>query len=206
MKRYSHAARYTLISQVGLYGFLLLCLVLMPHFLFEKNEGGFSNYGVYMRTILPFSLAFLIGGLYLHFAARALPSSTSRRAMLAGILDTTCLLLLLVLLTTYPYQINAAFDDLHNAAAVLLFVTELIAGTWLSLQLVRDRVNFALLGVEAAGFTLSALTFGGLLHILFLAQIITGIGYGLVLVRSVSRVTASAVWKAGTPGKPPILK
>lgn len=188
MKRVACATRYVLISQGSLYGFLIISIVLMPNFLLQNNEGGLSNYGVYELTIIPYSLAFLLGGVFLYLAGKELPVYIPHRKLLSSMLTCICFLLLLVLLTTYPYQINAEFDELHIATAVALSLVELAASVWLSLSLARSRVSIVLLGVGVIGFTLLALTFAGVLHVLSLAQIILGIAFGLLLTRTVSYV------------------
>jgi len=159
----------------------------MPHFLFEHNEGGVSNYGVHVLTVVPYTLAFGLGGVFMLLAVQAIPQhiKPSRREVRI-VLSTLGYLLLLVLLTTYPYKINRFYDNLHIFTSIVLFVTELIVGTWLVARLVSDRVNATLLAIQIFGSLLSLLTLAGVLHVLFISQFIVGLAFGALLVRTLS--------------------
>jgi hypothetical protein len=46
-----------------------VCVAILPHFLFERNEGGISNYGIHASTAVFYTLAFsLSAGLLLRAA------------------------------------------------------------------------------------------------------------------------------------------
>jgi len=180
------ATRLAVISQVGMYGLLFLCLVLKPHFLFERDEGGVSNFGLYKLTIVPYSLAFLIGGASLFLAARRLPSAIPMRVLLSRTLTLISVLLLCVLVSTYTYKVSAPFDEFHIAASVTLFLVEMASGIWFGVRYGRTTASLVILGVQCIGFVLSALTCFGVIDVLFVAQMITGIGFGWLLIKTVS--------------------
>ena len=196
---WSRALYYTVCSQLWLYGGLLVCTLLLPHYLLESNEGGVSNYGVHFLTVIPFSLAFGLGGWYLLQSARSLPAVMNTNRNLKTVLLVIGWCLIAVLVTTYPYKLNRLLDDLHIVAAILLFSAELAAAAWFSLILVRDKLNQWLALVQAIGALLALLTLIGLIHILFICQIISGLAFAAILLRTISWVTGNqpsgAAWK-----------
>jgi uncharacterized membrane protein len=184
------ATRLVLLSQLCLNGFLLVCTLLMPQFLFERDEGGVSNFGVHALTVVPFSLAFGLGGALLLLAVRGIPRrSKTRQRELQSVLSLLGALLFLVLVTTYPYKVNRFFDNLHIAAAILLFVAELAAGAWFAVSR-NDTLNLTLFAVQIVGSLAALLTLAGVLHVLFVAQLLAGLSFGALLVRTVSQMLA----------------
>lgn len=159
----------------------------MPHYLFARNEGGVSNFGVHARTVLPYTLAFGLGGLLMLLAARYLPKHDKASRRLRIILNLIGGLLLLVLLTTYPYKLNKSLDTLHILSAQLLFITEIAAGCRFAIFVRKDVTNVILFGFQLLGTLLAALTLLGQLHLLFVSQIITGLAFAALLVRTISK-------------------
>jgi hypothetical protein len=184
------AVRMAMFAQLSLFFFLTVCFLLMPHFLLESNEGGVSNYGVHAKTIVPYTLAFgLCGGLTL-LAVQDLPRDIPNRRMLQWVLSLAGTLYILVLISTYAYQLNNAFDTIHEYAGVALFLLEVIAAIWLVRMRVHDTLQILSFAVLLTGFTLSALTYFGYLHVLFIAEMLTNLGFGVLLVHTLGRVVA----------------
>jgi hypothetical protein len=185
----SKAARSVRYGQLMFAGGLLLCLALMPHFLFERNEGGVSNYGVHALTVVPYTVAFGAFSLSLLSAARSLPPTTRSASAIRRCLTLLAGLLFLALVSTYPYKLNHVLDNVHIAAAIALVMAEVIVGGWFVLRLARDRLNLVFYGVQLIGFGLSFLTFIGSLHVLFASQLVMSLGFGVVLVRTIAHLT-----------------
>jgi hypothetical protein len=183
------AAQYIRASQYSLFGFLFICFLLKPHFLLEPNEGGVSNYGLYAMTVVPYTLALGLCGLLIWRSIRFIPESVGHYRPLRRTLALLGSLFLLELISTYPYKINGAFNAIHIYAGVALFVAEVIIGMGFALWLAKNLINFVLLAAQLAGFTLAALTFFGMLHILFVAELLTSLAFGVLLVRTVTIVT-----------------
>lgn len=177
--------RQLLYGQLALFIGLFLCLLLIPHFLFETNEGGISNYGTIAKTIVPFTLAFGFCGFCTIVAAASLPRTISRYKTLHGALLVLGVCYFLVLSSTYPYKLNRFFDALHVYAGLALIIWEMAFGSWLVWVLPRNRVLIALFTAQWVGFLLAVLTYIGLLHTLFVAQCLMSVAFGLLLVRSV---------------------
>jgi hypothetical protein len=180
-------SRYLLYSQLSLYMGLLVCLVLLPKYLLEHDEGGISNYGVHALTVVPYTLAFGLCGLFILKAAASMQPGARSSATLKRALYLLGTLFLFALVTTYFYKLNHIFDDLHILSGILLFVTEMTLGVWFALAISRNTGNSLLLAAQIIGFLLSFLTFIGALHILFIAQLLTSISFSSLLVRT-SRV------------------
>lgn len=179
------ATRHLFYGQLALFVGLLICLLLVPHFLFEKNEGGISNYGTITETILPFSLGFGLCGLFTMAATAALPRTLAVYKQLHGALLVLGVCYFLVLFSTYPYKVNGFLDNLHVYAGVALVIWDMCFGGWLIFVLTRDRLDRALFAAQSIGFVLAALTYTGLLHTLFIAESLVSAAFGVLLVRSV---------------------
>jgi hypothetical protein len=189
------AARYVRASQYSLFGFLLICFALKPHFLLEPNEGGVSNYGLYAATVIPYTLALGLCGLLVLGSIRFMPKSVEHYLSIRRCLALLGSLLILELFSTYPYKINGTFTAIHIYVGVVLFVAEIIIGSWFALRLAKNTASMLLLAAQLGGFALAGLTFFGALHILFIAQLIASLAFGTLLVRTVTIVTQNPVFE-----------
>jgi len=172
---------------------LVICLVLIPGFLFAKNEGGISNYGIHLKTAIPYSLGFLVAATYLIKAALATGNKLSWQRHLRQLLICYATLLTLVLVTTYGYKTNVFLKNLHITVTITIACFELIAAGWLNFAFLRDKLNVGLLSMQFIGFILGTATFLGHLHLLFTSQLITIITFGIILIRSYSAPTARKI-------------
>lgn len=162
-----------------------MCFLLMPHFLLESDEGGLSNYGVYQRTIVPYTLAFSLCGLLTLQSAHALPIATRQRQQLWRVLIAFGWLCFLIVESTFLYQVGGILDGIHIAAGIVLISFETITASWFGLAFSRDRKQSALIVAQFIGFLLTLLTFAGLLHVLFVAEVFTSLVFGILLIRTV---------------------
>jgi hypothetical protein len=185
------SARLLLLSQLSFWLFLVLCLLLMPHFLLESDEGGVSNYGVYTKTIIPFTLAFGLCGVLMLEAAEALPRELAHHQTLQRYLYSIGGLNLVVLESTYTYQVNSLFDGVHVYASVMLLVAEVVAGMWLWRVYTHGMLQTVGLCLLLTGFCFLVLTFFGLLHVLFIAETVASAGFSVLLVWTVGHAPAT---------------
>jgi hypothetical protein len=163
----------------------------MPHFLFEKNEGGMSNYAVHLRTVIPYTLAFVSSSAFLVFGANALKNintsshdvTTFRRGIYV-----LAVLLFIGLLSTYPYQHSDALTNIHIASALIIFWYDLIFSIWMVLVITKTGVDRGLLLLQFVGFALGLLTDLGALHVLFITQVVTGLAFGILLIRTTIQI------------------
>lgn len=169
-------ARLLFVSQLCLSIGLFVCVLLMPHFLFESNEGGVSNYGTYTKTVIPYTFGFGICGILTLRVARI---STNR--MMHRLLWILGLLYLFVLISTYPYKLDATYDNIHHAAGASLLIYSLGFGMWLSLFRARSIATIALFTAQLIGFLMAILTSLGVLHVLFIAELLSSLAFGVLL-------------------------
>ena len=181
MNRFSLLRRPILWGQVFLVSFLVLSISLHPGFVFKGNEGGISNYGIHLRTAIPYSVAFALGALSTFKAAgtRTIPS-VARIGLLVY-----AVLLLMTLVSTYAYKLSYGLKLVHVSVAVVLISFEVLASTWSCLR-VRSRVTAALSAVVVVGFIVVGLTFIGVAHLLFIGQALTTLGFAGLLIRTES--------------------
>lgn len=165
-------------------------VALLPRFAFEADEGGVSNYGVHRATVVAYSLAFGLSALFAAWAAASLHGPPRL------LLRAYAVLMVAVLLLTYWYQRSRALTDLHLGVAFALVALETVGALGLTVGPARGRhsarVGAALLAVQLAGCTLAVLSSAGVLHLLFVSQVLIAGTFGLLLLRAA---------RAGEPGR-----
>ena len=75
----TRSSKYVTYGQWNLIVFVLLCLSIHPGFVLKRDEGGFSNYGVHIRTVVPYTLTYLGCVIFTLLAAKYLPASGTLR-------------------------------------------------------------------------------------------------------------------------------
>jgi hypothetical protein len=167
-----------IVGQVLMAASLAVCVGLHPGLVLKGNEGGLSNYGIHLRTAIPYSIAFLAAGVScLYVAATDIRLSRSDHVVLL----VYGLSVIAVLFSTYPYLINHFWHTLHVDCGVVLITWEFFTAWWLTLRShFRQRWIWQL--GQSAGTVLILLTFTGQLHVLFVAQVITGTCWGVVMI------------------------
>jgi hypothetical protein len=180
---HASTTRDVVYSQCCLFFFWAVCIALEPRFLLERDEGGLSNFGVHARTVVPYSLAFLLPALLIARAALAIDEVDTTARRFRRILLALAWLLLAVLVSTYCYKLNVELRDLHIGVAIAMLCFETAASAWIALAVTGRLVDRVLLGVQVAGLVIAALTLVGVLHLLFLAQLVTSAAFGALLVR-----------------------
>jgi hypothetical protein len=168
--------------------FIGVCVALDPGLVLKGNEGGLSNYGIHLKTAIPYTLALGLASLLSYRAAVLLPDTDPGTRGLARLLRTYSVLSLLVLVSTYVYSLDTVLKDVHIATGTAIVLFELAASVWMYRLLGPTRRDSFLIIVQLVGFILAALTFLGALHVLFVTQILTGGSFALLLVRSGEKV------------------
>ena len=184
----SRASSYALLAQLCLALFLIVCIALHPGIVLKWNEAGLSNYGVHLKTAIPYSLAFGGCAAFSLASARRVGGATRSRSLLRAILYSYVALNLLTLVSTYGYTLNAPLKHIHMVVGIVVMVFEPLTSLWLFRQ--GDRSAGARLWLigEMVGLVVAGVDFAALLHILFLAQLFTGVSFGVLLVRAVRRI------------------
>ena len=191
----SRSLRFAVLSQLMLGGFLALCVVVTPRFVLGANEGGVSNYGVHGSTVIPYTLAFVGSAGFLFLAGRGLRYTNGFGRAAFGF-EVVALMLVVVLVSTYPYKIDATLADVHLGAAILLFCAELplVGGLAFALRSKRRQVMVWLAWLGALGWlsgaVIAVVTLLGFTHILFVGQAVMSAGFAVVLIASLQTEVA----------------
>lgn len=177
--------RYALASQLSLAVFIGVCVAVHPGLVLKWNEAGLSNYGVHLATIVPYSLAFALSAFFALGAARSLHGDRASLRALRVVLRAYALLSALALVSTYGYTIHPTLHHVHVVVGITLMLFEPAVSVWLFLRLRGHGHDGYWLAVELAGLVVAVIDYEALLHVLFLAQVLTGVGFGVLLVHGV---------------------
>lgn len=186
----TRAAKYILASQTLLVITITICTILMPQFLFSTDQGGVSNYGVQTRTLWVFTLGFIGCGVLIIAGALTLPISANHRRALRNLLLLIGVLTLVVAVTTYTYKISHFFNLLHVYSTVALFLAQVPITLWFYKISKNKKRDGRLLAIFILGFTLSVLTYFGLIHVLFVAEVTTIFSFGALMVLMTRQATS----------------
>ena len=157
----------------------------------EVERSGLSNYGIHLRTAIPYSLAFTGSALFAVLAARATRADSRSRKILGSVLTVYALVSVLALLSTYGYTHNSILRHVHMSVGIALMAFEPLASIWLYRQVRGFRRDVAWLILELAGLVSGAIDLAALLHVLFLAQVLTGASFGVLLVHGTRQIAPS---------------
>ena len=94
----------------------------------------------------------------------------------------------MTLVSTYVYKLSYGLKVVHVSVAVALIGFEVLASIWSYLRL-KSRGAAVLLAVVIVGFAVAGLTLLGAVHLLFIGQALTTLGFAglLILTESVLR-------------------
>jgi hypothetical protein len=177
--------RYLSASQLALTGLLLLCSFMAPSVV--STDGGVSNFGNRLSTVVPYTLGFSLSAAFLIVAAIDLLSQRVVSKIYAATLLVVAALDLLVLVSTYPRHINLIYSEVHDDLGIALFVFEFALSLWC---LVRgwNQSTTALFSVELVGSIIGLLSILKLVHLLYYGQVVGGLGFGLLLITTFPRL------------------
>jgi hypothetical protein len=182
------AASYMLRGEVAFLLLTCVCIALHPGFVLKRDEGGLSNYGVHIKTAIPYTLSLALLVVYNLRAASLDADDDQRSRRLRFLLRSYCSVLLLVLFSTYGYSLNSLLKNVHFAIGTLLVVVVTAGSLWLyRLWPPSPFVRICLL-VQLTGDALNLFTAFGGLHVLFAAEMLSNIGFAAILIRSGRRI------------------
>jgi hypothetical protein len=170
-------------GQVSFVVLLAACVALHPGFVLKGNEGGISNYGIHVKTVVPYTLAFTSCAGFSWAAAGRCATGDPRWHPFHRVLVAYAGLLLLTLVTTYGYSLDVVWKDVHVVVGAATVAFQVAASVWMYVRL-RGRWDGCFLVVQLVGFVLAGVTLVGLLHVLFVGQALASVGFGLLLIRS----------------------
>jgi hypothetical protein len=193
----THVPFHVIRGQIAFWLFTLMCVGMHPGFVLKSNEGGLSNYGIHVKTFVPYTLALTVTALFSLRAARHLNGQALDRG-LAWVLRSYGVLLLIVLVSTYPYSLNAGLRDVHFTLGIALALAEVVGAAWMFHVARQGPVDVACLAVQWVGLVLLVLTGFSGLHLLFASQITMAAGFGGLLMRATNRIVLPARETSGS--------
>jgi hypothetical protein len=180
--------RNVVTGEIAFLLFTAVSVALHPGFVLKRNEGGMSNYGLHIKTALFYTLALGLLALYSHRAALLYGDGDTRSRRLRFLLLTYSSVVFVVLLSTYVYSLNAVLTDVHFTLGTALIVTVGVGSLWMYRQWPPSTVVRLLLLVQLAGDLLALMSAVGALRVLFLAEMLSNIGFAAILIRSCRRL------------------
>jgi hypothetical protein len=184
------AASYVVRAEITFLFFTALSVALHPGFVLKRNEGGMSDYGSHIKTAVPYTLALLFLALYSHRAALLYRGGDQRSKGLRTLLLAYSAVVFSVLLSTYVYSLNSVLKDLHFAFGTALIVVVGVGSLWMYRQWPPSTGVGVLLFIQLVADVLSLLTVVGMLHVLFLSEILANVAFAAILIRSTRRLAA----------------
>jgi hypothetical protein len=173
------------ISQISLSILLVLCSVIAPSVV--SSDGGVSNFGNRLTTVVPYTLSFSLCSLFLCVAAVGLAKVRPDRTWSGLALVGVAVLDLLVLASTYPRHINLLYSEIHDDLGIALFAFEFVCSIWLLIS-GWSRQTVLFFSIEVAGSLAGLLSILKIVHLLYYGQMIGGVGFGLLLVGVFPRI------------------
>jgi hypothetical protein len=183
------------ISQIVLAGLLALCSAIAPSVV--SSDGGVSNFGNRLTTVVPYTLSFTLCALFLSLAAVALTKIRPDQQWCALALVGVAVLDLLVLVSTYPRHIDLLYSEIHDDLGIALFMYEFVLSIWLSLRGWGPQAA-VFFSIEVGGSLVGLLSILKVVHLLYYGQIVGGVGFGLLLVRVLPGILAADLQVGGS--------
>ncbi len=181
----NRATREFVIGQLCFVVFIGLCVALHPGIVLKWDEGGVSNYGIHIKTAIPYTLALVLLAFYSKQAANRYVTSDPLARRFRAVLSVYSAIVIVMLFSTYVYSLNHVLRDVHIAFGTVLITFQSFASVWMCSLSRRTRWNWVFLVTQLSGALLSLITILGLWHFLFLAEELTNTGFaGLVVLSS----------------------
>jgi len=188
----TRAGTYIVYSQLSLLFFMSVCIALHPGLVLKWNEAGLSNYGIHIKTAVPYTLALGLCSFFAIMAARSLGAADRLVKEVRILLSVYGGLVLLSMLSTYVYTLSTPLKNFHIVSNIATVLFGSGASLWMYAKLRASRVDAVWLGIQIAGFILGLIDFFKVLHVLFLAQVFTGVGFGFLVVHAVRESSRSS--------------
>jgi hypothetical protein len=184
------AITYVVRGEIAFLFLTAVSVALHPGFVLKWNEGGMSNYGLHIKTAVPYTLALSLLAFYSRRAARLYTDGDGRSRRLRWMLDAYSVVVLSVMLSTYVYSRNSELKDLHFAFGTLLVILVGAGSLWMYQLWPPSTLIRLLLCVQLVGDLLALSTVVGRLHFLFMAEMLSNIGFAALVIRTGRRIAA----------------
>ncbi|MGP8009035.1 MAG: hypothetical protein ACLPKZ_02085 [Acidimicrobiales bacterium] len=177
-------------GEIAFLFFVGVCVAIHPGFVLKRNEGGMSNYGLHIKTAVPYTIALALLALYSLRAALLYSDGDTRTRRLRRLLLAYSAVVLSVMLSTYVYSLNLVLKDLHFALGTALIVLVGVGSLWMYWQWPPSMGIRVLLLFQLCGDLLALLSATGTVRALFVAEILSNVGFAALLIRTGRRIAA----------------
>lgn len=171
--------KYLVYSQVSLLFLLGVCTVIIPSV--AKKEGGVSNFGNHISTVVIYIMAFLLDATFLYLAASKIQKYNKKLIYISRGIMVLCGLLIAVLVSTFPRHFNYTFSAIHDYIAIILYSYQLLITLWIIKKKFSSLV-FTFLIIQFVGSAISLLSILKVVDLLYVGQIVGSLGFALVLI------------------------
>jgi hypothetical protein len=190
------AVRWVVCGEVAFLLFMGVSVALHPGFVLARREGGISEYGVHLKTALLYTVAWVaLAGCNLR-AARVCSGRGARSEIVRKLLMFYSGAILLVLVSTYFYSLDAVLKYIHYGFGAVLVTFMSVAAYWLCRQLADVSWARSILWVQVLGSIAALLSIVGVFHVLFCAETISNVGCAILLAKTCSGALDEGVSKA----------
>lgn len=184
----SRALTYIVCGQVLFVLFVAVCVALHPGIVLKWNEGGVSNYGIHIKTAVPYTLALSLLALYSRRAAVLYSTTDPFARRLRRMLTAYSVIVMVMLFSTYVYSLNHVLRDIHIGLGTVLITFESFASMWMFSLFRKLRWDGVFLATQIGGALLALITIVGVLHFLFLAEELANTGFACLLIHTAQKV------------------
>src|ERR1700677_1878112 len=153
----TRAVTYIVWGQILFVFFIAICVSLHPGIVLKSNEGGVSNYGIHIKTAVPYTLALGLLAFYSRRAAALYSKGDPVARRLRRVLTTYSVIVIVMLFSTYVYSLNHVLRDIHIGFGTVLITFEAFAAIWM-FDRFRRVWDGAFLATELAGAILAFVT------------------------------------------------
>lgn len=174
--------RYILaLSQIFFGLSIFICLILIPRYFTEADQGGISNYGTEPTTSPFFIFGFLSAALGVAYAAFYTKVSRSQKINLTVL----AAMYLLVMVSTFAYRVDGSQESRHQLAALMLIIVMTVYFMLSRSSIAGSVASKAASLLYIVGLILGLLTSVNITTQLLSAQILTGVSFGYLLCASI---------------------
>ncbi len=181
------AVRWVVFGEAAFLFFMGVSVALHPGFVLARREGGISQYGVHAKTAVLYTLAWTALAASNMRAARVCGGRGACLEKMRKLLLFYSVAILLVLLSTYFYSLDAVLKYIHYGFGAILVTFMSVAAYWLCRQLADVSWARAVLWVQVLGSLAALLSIVGVFHVLFCAETISNVGCAVLLAKTCSR-------------------
>ncbi len=171
--------KYLIFSQASLLILLGVCTLIIPSV--AEKEGGVSNFGNHISTVLLYSLSFVLEASLIYLAAIKIQKIDKKLAYIAKGLIVLSVLLLVLLISTFPRHISYTFSAIHDYIAIVLYSYQFLIGLWIITKKYNSKLLVFII-IQMIGSAISLLSILKYIDFLYVGQIVGSVGFSLVLI------------------------